>query len=325
MKRAQCFFLSASLLVLANGQNVLAAQDLLALKSMCLSRMPIDQSETCHSAIYAAQSIRSLITIADGVGSETAGSSSVIGRKNTEGLVSRNFSVSLSTSVVKGETPSLGVLRSGQNMKNGLDIYGIKATIVAGLFEGLTISPGVRGILGLDILGSFSSQFLFWGTELPSKKMGMGSLGVRLGILRESFSVPGITVSFVRQFESAMEVQSPRTDHTDLLIKSESTRLRATIGKDLGGFSVLTGVGWNRNAGLLQGTIPGMLLKIAHTFSSEFTQETQRLYFASLSFTKTVFQWSFEFGLAEGLDGSYLEYGSSGLTPFGQVALRTRF
>ena len=152
MKRAQCFFLSASLLVLANGQNVLAAQDLLALKSMCLSRMPIDQSETCHSAIYAAQSIRSLITIADGVGSETAGSSSVIGRKNTEGLVSRNFSVSLSTSVVKGETPSLGVLRSGQNMKNGLDIYGIKATIVAGLFEGLTISPGVRGILGLDIL-----------------------------------------------------------------------------------------------------------------------------------------------------------------------------
>ena len=325
MKRAYCFFLSASVLVLTNGQNVLLAQDLHALKSMCLSRMPVDQSESCHSAVYAAQSIRSLITIADGVGSEIAGSSSVIGRNYTEGLVSRNLSASLSTSIVRREIPSLGVMSPGQIIENGLDIYAIKATIVAGLFEGLTISPGVRGILGLDVLGSFSSQFLIWNNELPTKQMGVGSLGLRLGVLRESFSVPGITVSLVRQFESALEVQSVRTDHTDLLIKSESTRIRATIGKDLGRLSVLAGVGWNRNTGLLQGRIPGMLLRVAHTFSSSFTQETQRLYFAGLSLTKTVFQWSFEFGLAEGLGDSNLEYGSSDLIPFGQVALRARF
>ena len=328
MRVLNLLFLVGILLGLVSGPGTLNAQDLGALTSSCISRMPTALNPLCHSAIFAARSVRSIMSVADGMGSETAGSSSIIGRRKVGALGSRNYSASLSSGMVWSHLPSLNTTNVDQGLPNGFNVYNVKATFTAGLFEGLTISPGWGGILGLDLVGSGSLQVLTWDSELQARTARIGSYGVRLGLLRESFSTPGITLSVVRQYETAQELEAKQPEYTDLFIKSKATRLRAVVGKELGDFGVLAGVGWNRNFGLLQGTIPGMLLRIAHSFSSETVKESQTLYFSGVSYTNMVFQISLELGLAEGLNDSslrYVKYEPVAYIPFSRIAFRARF
>lgn len=328
MTRSKRLSLLVYLFILVKSSNPLASQDLNTLTSSCIGKMSSDQYSLCHKSILAARTIRSGVSLSAGYGSELPGSSNAIGRRKEGQVPARNLSFAFSSGFARIRIPSLYIGSSNRDLSNVVNVYGLNTTFTLGLFDGLAISPGVKGVFSMDVIGSASVQFFNWDSEQPIVVSGTGSAGVRIGLLRESFSFPGLTVSVVRQTGRDLDLDSSRKDRVDLVVGNRSTRFRTTVGKDFSKLGILAGIGWNYNSGLLQGTIPGMLARSAWTFSSKEAVDSQALYFTGLSFTDMVFQLSLELGLVEELDvpsNVYFGYDSSSSVVFGRLAVRVRF
>ena len=133
--------------------------------------------------------------------------------------------------------PAVGQARGNFVLKT------IQGNLVAGLFEGFQVKPTVGGLLSLDLLAQ--GHFLFLPKEVGlDSKMGAFSLGIRLGLVRETFTLPGITVSVSRRFIAPLTLdwRSPRYS-TDLVIKPSISSIRLTIGKSISSLGLMAGAG----------------------------------------------------------------------------------
>ena len=133
--------------------------------------------------------------------------------------------------------PAVGQARGNFVLKT------IQGNLVAGLFEGFQVKPTVGGLLSLDLLAQ--GHFLFLPKEVGlDSKMGAFSLGIRLGLVRETFTLPGIAVSVSRRFIAPLTLdwRSPRYS-TDLVIKPSISSIRLTIGKSISSLGLMAGAG----------------------------------------------------------------------------------
>ncbi|MEM7416298.1 MAG: hypothetical protein AAF389_12420 [Gemmatimonadota bacterium] len=112
------------------------------------------------------------------------------------------------------------------------------AGAAVGLFEGVRIMPTVGGFFSVDAF-VHAAWMSLPGEDFDTDPFSL-TVGTRVGILREGFSVPGISLSVSRSFVGAVEVASG-----PLRVDPSVTALRATIGKDVGGFELLGGWGWD--------------------------------------------------------------------------------
>ena len=127
-------------------------------------------------------------------------------------------------------------------------LAGARLTGVAGIFDGFSLRPGVGGVLAMDAVGH-----LTWvrvpGSPVPhGSRVGWGG-GVRLGLFRESFSLPGVTLSGV--FQRAGELQFGTEQRTGALavLEPSVTSVRVIVGKDLWPIGLSAGMGWDRYRG----------------------------------------------------------------------------
>ena len=317
-----CFF------ILVKPSGYLVSQNTNTLAASCVGKLPVSRSMLCYPSILAARTIRSGAIIASSYGSEMPGSSSAIGRTKNGQFKPRNLSVAFSSGLVHVTLPNLGMVQSDPKSSSGLNIYGFNTTFDLGLFDGLTISPGIRGVFAIDVLGSASVESFRWDPMYKRARVGTGSLGIRIGLVRESFTLPGLTVSVFKGKGTILELESERDGHIDLTVGNESMRFRTTMGKEFSKMGILGGVGWNDSNGLLKGNIPGMTTRSASTFSSKELVDSQFLYFAGLSFTSMIFQLSMELGLIEGfgdVPSLYIRPNPTEWSVFSRVAARIRF
>lgn len=119
-----------------------------------------------------------------------------------------------------------------------------QADLAVGVFSGVGLLPGVRGVGALDLL--LSASVLPPVDELRDAKVAWG-IGGRLGLLNESFARPGASVALL--YRDVSRVQAGRLDDgdqaefgTDLRVLS----LRVTAGKSFLAIGVTAGVGWDR-------------------------------------------------------------------------------
>lgn len=317
-----CFF------ILVKPSEYLVSQNTIALTTSCVGKLPASRSMLCYPSILAARTIRSGAIIASSYGSEMPGSSSAIGRTKNGQFRARNLSVAFSSGLVRVNLPNLDVVQFDPESSSGLNIYGFNTTFDLGLFDGLTISPGVRGVFSIDVLGSASMESFRWNPMYKRAKMGTGSLGIRIGLVRESFTLPGLTVSVFKGKGTILELRSEIDDGIDLTVGNESMRFRTTMGKEFSKMGILGGVGWNNSNGLLKGNIPSMTSRFASTFSSKDLVDRQFLYFGGLSFTSMIFQLSMELGLIEGfgdVPSLYIRPDPTEWSVFSRIAARIRF
>jgi hypothetical protein len=211
---------------------------------------------------------------------------------------------------------------AGENTING---YGLKGSVAVGVLDGFSLMPTVGGVLSLDLIGFGSLIFLdesdgFLGNE------GILSVGGRLGIFRESFTMPGLTVSLMQSFGQSVDwatgaASGPQMD-TDISI----TSLRAIIGKEFFTFAVLGGVGWNWDRGEMGVQVADPTIPAGQGIGRVGDLTTRRtIYFAGVSITRLVYQFSLEGGWAQGYDGlaGYVgAYDPGAITPFVSVAGR---
>jgi hypothetical protein len=196
--------------------------------------------------------------------------------------------------------PELGPVPAGDG---ATWLTSFRADVAVGLLDGFSIAPTVGGVLSLDLLASAGlvstaedAGFAGGGT------LGNFGIGIRVGVFRESFSLPGVTLSATRRWVDGTSIggfgdpggQGAEFDH-------EVTSLRAVVGKELYALGLLAGVGWERHGG--DAKIQASSAASPDRIIPADDVETERvLFFGGASYNFLVFQIAAEGGWARGLD-----------------------
>lgn len=310
--------------VLATGHRLpLKAQDVRKLTEECSEGSPALQPQ-CAQAALAAQAAQGGLGLAASQGSEVTGAASTLGWR-LKG--SPRYSLSVRGSMVRSRLPNLGLASPSARGGRSYTLVSGQVAGSVGLFDGFSPAPTVGGLLSLDLTASAHAISAPKARGFREGMLGWG-VGARLGLLRESFTLPGVSLSgFYRSLGDngvgSLADGGPEETRFDAAVSS----LRVIAGKDLWGVGVSGGVGWDRYAGqtvvrVVGGT--GVSEAQGNLSSDRF------LYFASGTMTYVVLQAALELGWAQGFTGDLPpgvtgEFDPSRGSTFGSLAFRLTF
>ncbi len=276
----------------------------------------------CREMSLAIMAVQGGVGLATALGSDIPGTSSTHGRRL--GLMPR-VGVALSASAVRYGMPRVAVSTpAGLAENENVILAGLGATAFAGVLDGFQLAPTVGGVLSVDALASYSLLRLPAGAGLSGSGSGFGA-GARVGLVRESFTLPGISVSAARRWNSDVQLGStadgnPGQATTGVTVSS----LRATAGKNWFVVGLMGGVGWDRYEGDVELSVPRGAGDPG-SVNGDVTSE-RVLYFLSGWFSFLLTRLSLEVGLAEGVGDPFENrtgaFEPSGATWFASTSFR---
>lgn len=178
------------------------------------------------------------------------------------------------------------------------NILGLKGNVTVGVFQGFSTGPTMGGILAADAIASAGWLFLPGSVGFADGGVPAWGLGARLGILRESFTVPGISLSGVWHGTGEVDF-GPDQGAQGLALAPRGLSMRAVIGKDLAGVGLHAGAGWNRNTGRLTVDRNPVGVDLAR-YRGSVEASRNSVLFAGATWTNLVFQLSGEVGWVGG-------------------------
>lgn len=195
-------------------------------------------------------------------------------------------------------------------------VVALRGAGALGVFHGFSPQPTVGGILSVDLVGAASYLFLpasaGWDSGVPS-----WGVGARIGLLRESFTLPGVTVSAMRHSVSPVGLETDPGGSTTFATTGWS--LRGIVGKDLAGVGLYAGVGQDRGEGRFVVSSPPSsgptppVYPVGLDYGSGPLPARRNSLFAGGVYTVLVAQISGELGWATGFDP--VDAGSAGVIP----------
>lgn len=239
----RCLLVAAGALALASNDGV--AQTPLELARECFRGFPAFSAEfgppvRCVAAPVAARSLMGAVGLLSGLGSEVPGTASNLGTR-IGGGPRLAFSARFGAMDVGLPDPSD---MTGLGETNFV-VSTIHTSVTVGLFDGLRLAPTVGGFLSLDLFGQVSFLFLP-RSEGFDGNIRSYSVGARIGILREGFTVPGVSVSVARRDAGSFIFgDTGAGDAMELALNPAVTSLRATISKDFFAVELMAGLGWD--------------------------------------------------------------------------------
>lgn len=200
----------------------------------------------CRETALRTQAARGAIGLLATGGPELPGAAGTVGLRigNVPRISVAARWMGTDASFTGGLPPAGDPLPGGNASRDDVFATGLHLTGVVGLFDGFSPVPTVGGLLSLDLLATGSFLFLPEDRGFPGSEFAFGA-GARLGLLRESFTLPGVSTSFVHRWGGEMVVGGGGAGAFDVSISS----FRATVGKDLVGVGILLGGGLDRYAG----------------------------------------------------------------------------
>jgi hypothetical protein len=291
------------------------AQSPAALAGSCASAG--GDASVCLAAAIAGRSVMGVVGVAAGQGSEVPGTASALGRRIGSPRVALAARGGLARAALPDLSDATGL---GESAFWASSLGG---SVTLGLFDGFRLMPTVGGFLSLDAFG----QVAF--VSLPADAGFDGgsavyTLGARVGILREGFTLPGVSISAARRFAGEVALGSASSDPGAIVVDPSVTSVRATVGKDLFAMELLLGAGWDDYATDATWTVTdGAAGFVTGTGGLD---GTRRLLFAGASMTfNSVFTLSIEGGVARGFDpvaGYGGAFDPEAGRPFGSAAFR---
>lgn len=128
-------------------------------------------------------------------------------------------------------------------------VPGVAVDGAIGLFQGFSPLPTIGGMGSLDLLASLGFISPPGATAVVNGRVGTAALGLRLGILRESFLAPGVSVTGMYRLIATTTAGDPSLAEGDAsyrLSGNSVATVRAAVGKRLLGFGATVGVGYDR-------------------------------------------------------------------------------
>jgi hypothetical protein len=277
--------------------------------------------DRCTDVAVGARALTGSTTLLAGWGSEVPGSASTLGTK----IRSRpRWSSAVRAGAMSVGLPDIFDQGTGSASDVSFMVPSVQVALAAGVLDGFSPMPTVGGVFALDLFGSFS-------VTMPPSAQGFrgsgtsASLGARVGLLRESFTLPGVSVAVSHRFVGTTAMGDVALgDPASIELDPSVTSVRATLGKDLFGVGVLAGVGWDHASSdailQLQGVDPDPI-RIATPLDAR-----RRLYFGAASLNFLLLQLSLEGGWAEGYPavpgGAGSTFDAAAGSPFGGLSLR---
>ncbi|MEE8549887.1 MAG: hypothetical protein V3T08_01360 [Gemmatimonadota bacterium] len=118
--------------------------------------------------------------------------------------------------------------------------------VSVGLFNGFSPGPTLGGLLAVELLGSLSAVILPGGEGFQRNATGFG-IGARLGLVRESFTAPGISISGMYKWTNRVEFGDVSAgDAAQFSSDLKVLSLRGGISKSFLFLGLAGGLGWDR-------------------------------------------------------------------------------
>jgi hypothetical protein len=278
----------------------------------------------CENVADATAIIQPRLGIALTGGNPVPGTASTLGMRL--GSLPR-FTLGLRVTAARVDLPPVERLASSADVDFPLGAISADASV--GLYQGFALVPTVGGFGSVDILGSIGVIPLPSGEGFDDRAPFSWSLGARLGILRESFTAPGVSVSGMYRSVGGVTYGSTALTDTDAFIDLSEIGMwsvRGVVGKRALGFGLTGGLGWDRYTANVAGIVrdpevlaPDQVIQLAQSGMAT----TRLSAFANASFTFIILNLVTEIGWQGGgkapADGSgKLERGAL----FGGLALR---
>ena len=275
-------------------------------------------ASACVDGVLGVEALVGGLGTARALGSEFPGSASTLGRRY--GTTPR-VATSLRLGIADVAYPGIGGAGEGASSW----IPSLEGAVAVGVFDGFRPRPTVGGVLAVDLMATAGLAFLPGGGGFNGAQGAFG-YGLRLGLVRESFSLPGITVSIVRRHGGGVEWNGvggalPDAVRLDGLT---NTSIRAVVGREFRALGIQAGVGWDAaSAG-------GVFTPAGSTSLAFDGYETdRRLFFGGVTGTWLVVQFHGELAYAGGFDaapeGAATAYDPSAGSLMGSLAFRLLF
>ena len=307
--------LTASALAAVPGVSPVSAQDAGMLASSCAAAGDAGLG-ACADGAMAARALQGHLGLLAGLGSPLPGAATTLGL----GLGGKpRVALSVRAAIAGVGLPDHAAA-AHPAPRTTFSLPAVHASVTVGLFDGFFLNPTAGGFLSLDVMAGVSELYLPDEAGFRERAYA-GWYGARLGVLRETFDLPGISLSAARRSvsEITLGAGAPQ-DLFSVTVDPEVWSLRATVAKDLYAVGVLAGVGWDAYGG------PVTLRMSDAMVQADDFGESRFVYFGGASLTLLVLQVSVEAGAARGYDPVAGPGGASfdarAPTYFGSLAMR---
>lgn len=167
-----------------------------------------------------------------------------------------------------------------------------------GIFEGFSAAPTVGGIGSLDAVATLRVMRLPSSRGISGSWASLGA-GVRVGLLRESFSLPGVTLTGMYHRLGTIRHGDLGSGDAQVTVGPRVTSLRLETGKDMLALGVTGGAGLDRISGRAEVEVVPEGGEAGSTVSVKL-RETRRYLFAGLNYTWLVTQLAGELAWSPG-------------------------
>jgi hypothetical protein len=273
--------------------------------------------ERCRAVADAALITQARVGVSLAGGNPTAGTASTLGMRL--GSMPR-LSLGARVTAARADTPDFDFTAASLSLDAAVGVY-----------QGMSLLPTVGGFGSIDVLGSVGVMPLPSGSAYDGAPASW-ALGARVGILRESFTAPGVSVSAMYRSIGGFSRGNPdvpgMSDSYLRLSDQRVTSLRIVAGKRLFGVGLAGGAGHDRFRAdaLARGNVPvGGLPDARQRFDIEQSglRQNRNSLFLNASLTMLILNVSAEAGWQQGGERGTTggpELGRGGL--FGGVAAR---
>jgi hypothetical protein len=230
------------------------------IETICTTGVPIVAQEQCAIVAQAVDAAQPQLGILMAGGNPTLGTASTGGVRL--GLIPR-VSLTGRINVVGARLPDIREEADGEADQFTLPAPAVGANLSVGLTQGFSVAPMIGGFGAIDLLGSVSVLPLsLVGDDFGDNAFSWGA-GARVGLIRESFVMPGVSVSLMYRSlgdvsfgdvcEGAEELDEDNRfdcdtdgDFGEIQFGLDNWSARAAVSKRLLGLGLTAGVGYDR-------------------------------------------------------------------------------
>jgi hypothetical protein len=251
------------------------------LRDQCAGQFPIAAQqaiEYCERVAYSIGITQPRVGIALTGGNPVPGTASTLGTRF--GGIPR-VTASLRATAAWTELPDIRTGEATGTLRFAAPALNLDAGV--GLFGGFGLLPTVGGFGSVDVLGSLGVIPLPEGRGFGERPTSW-ALGARVGVLRESFTLPGASVTAMYRRVSDVRFGDPQLQRYDAYFAMDNltmTGLRAAVSKRLFIVGLAGGVGWDRHTS-------DVLLRVRDPFTGLAAAQLQQNNFRSTRTTAFV-------------------------------------
>lgn len=251
--------------------------------------------DECHLAIGTARIIQPRIGIALWGGSPVPGTASTLGLRRPR---SPRLGLSARIGMVPTTLPPL-LDRSRSESETAL-VTAVSVQTTVGLFHGYSPLATAGGVASLDLVGRLSYGRLPTGKGFDHPSVWGLAVGLRLGVLRESLTLPGVSVTATYGRSGMVSFGDPDGVATDGAIRGAVSGLHATaaVSRRVFGLRLGSGLSFDRYSSDVQVRYsPGSLQPQASARGDATLHRWSA--FGSVTWTRLIYHAILELGVQE--------------------------